>query len=98
MTEHVCDPVTDPAGGPRTRLRVLKLILGVLDGTTEHPDATAALLEFAECKWCQFLVLQKLVEVAAGYAGELVTPPGAQALELELALAEAELAVGDADQ
>jgi len=87
---HVCDPATEPGGGPRTRLRVFGLILAYLD----HRTGSVADVEFVSCTRCALLALQSMTTFATFYAAEQVGPDLAQRLEVGLALAEAELNFG----
>lgn len=90
---HVCDPSTDPAGGPRTQLRVFTLMLAYLD----HRTGSADELEFLGCPRCALFVVQAMTAFAAFYAAEQLGPGLAQRLEFGLADAEAELAARTTD-
>lgn len=106
MTEpHVCDPSSDLGGGPRTRIRVWRLMLAAIAGHgLADDDETAAgmteALGVVNCPRCAFLAITLASADAALYMAELVggREELVQRLELGVASFEAEMAAGDASE
>lgn len=94
MTEHVCDPVTDPGGGVVTQARALRLLIAIVK---REPDLDRVALEqTGGCPRCSATLFFGMAAMTVGAITGVHGPNALMMLELQLAGAEA--AVGDADQ
>lgn len=99
---HVCDPSSDLGGGPRTRIRVWRLMLAAiavngLADDDETASGVADALGVVNCPRCAFLAITLAAADAALYGAELTGGAAELVRRLELGVAsfEAEMACTD---